>query len=462
MRSKVVWSFLSLIALATGGLMAGCDSDATVAKSSAGESCAKTADCDEGLRCLQGTCYRSGSDVGGEGGGEGDPLPAPPEPSAEGESCTRTADCQVSLRCFNSRCVSMGGGEGGGSSGPASTLGGIGETCGLSSDCAQGLACVPQPNSVGMCTPVQSTLTPTGNDCHAECLEDTDCCQLPLQYHIPPYDGITTLTTYGTGAKSCTELASLIATVDCDAAVGLLTIPEQARCFAYAAFCNCDDDAWSCNDGGQCEYTAECVTGSSANTPGGCPSFSRSGRQLPAGCSANNSCSTQTATPCTNDASCTARPVSGLQPGALADTCEAGECTCYQRQGCYRKCYTDLDCAAGNICDLDANVCTNAPQCTSDEECARRTGDVRFVCDDDTETCVRPCANDLDCNPAGLTAGAFTQLCNADKMCEPIGCTTNEECAIPGGGGLKMFCSPRLDAAGGSTVWSAVTDGTSQ
>ncbi|HKY38510.1 MAG TPA: hypothetical protein VJN18_21350 [Polyangiaceae bacterium] len=457
MRSTVVWSFLGLMALAAGGLISGCDNDVTIAKSSAGESCGRTSDCSDGLKCVQGTCYQSGSIVG-DGGSDGDPLPTPPASSAEGETCARTADCETGLRCFNARCVAMGAGEGGGGPGLA-TLGGIGETCGLSSDCGTGLACVPQINSIGVCTPVQSDLTPTGNDCHAECLEAADCCQLPVQYHIPAYDGVTNLILYGTGAKSCTELAALIASVNCNAAIGTLTIAEQARCLASQAFCNCADDTWACNELGLCDYTAACSA--NADVPKGCPSFSRAGRILPTTCSTDNTCSTPATAACTNDASCTNKPVSGLQAGALPDTCQAGECTCYDKQGCYRKCYTDLDCAAGTLCDLAANVCTNAPQCTTNEECALRTGDVRTVCDMETATCIRPCANDLDCNPNGLTGGVFTQLCNADKMCEAIGCTTNEECPV-GASGLKMFCSPRLDAAAGAMIWSAVSDGTSE
>ena len=67
MRSTVVWSFLSLVALGLGGLVAGCDGDATIAKSGEGESCDRTADCGDGLKCLQGTCYEV-APSGGEGG----------------------------------------------------------------------------------------------------------------------------------------------------------------------------------------------------------------------------------------------------------------------------------------------------------------------------------------------------------------------------------------------------------
>ena len=59
MRSTVIWSFLSVVALAVGGLLSGCDSDATIAKSGVGESCDSTADCNDDLKCLQGACYKS-------------------------------------------------------------------------------------------------------------------------------------------------------------------------------------------------------------------------------------------------------------------------------------------------------------------------------------------------------------------------------------------------------------------
>ena len=50
MRNTVIWSFLSLVALAAGGLVTGCDSDAKIAKSSPGESCTNTSDCEDDLK----------------------------------------------------------------------------------------------------------------------------------------------------------------------------------------------------------------------------------------------------------------------------------------------------------------------------------------------------------------------------------------------------------------------------
>jgi hypothetical protein len=197
MRTTVIWSFLSLVALATGGLVSGCDSDAKIAKSAAGESCDKTSDCNDGLKCLEGTCYKttshpstggSANNEGGEGNGTAGTVvvgPKPPVLGGEGESCTRRADCEDGLACLSQRCqkgADMGmGGEG---NAPGPVLGGPGETCGLTSDCGPGMACLPNgiapapvdtlaigSNSVGVCTLLDSGLTPSGKTCGHECIE---------------------------------------------------------------------------------------------------------------------------------------------------------------------------------------------------------------------------------------------------------------------------------------------------
>lgn len=441
MRSRAIWCFLGLVVLGGGGLLSACDSDDPPAKSSVGESCARASDCADGLKCIEGTCYE-GSDDGGEGGDTSGPGPTPPVLSGIGESCTKRADCEDGLRCFNERCTDEEEGMGGA---PSAILGGLGESCKVTADCEPDLTCVPGNALTGVCTPVTTGLTPTGKDCHAECKEAVDCCELPVAYH-QPYDAFAY--TYGTGANSCAELKSLLAAVDC---TGVLLAAEAARCFAYDAFCNCADDTWSCNEMGACVYGAECDA--SGATPGGCPALSRSGRSLIATCNVDGACALPSSS-CTNDASCTSKPVAD----APTDTCVEGECTCYKKSGCYRKCSVDLDCAAGQVCNDDA-VCEAAPQCTTDEQCGRLRGDYRWVCDATSSTCIKPCETDLDCNPAGLTT-QLAMLCNAEKMCVPIGCTSDDDCPAPApGGGVKNFCTEALPVAGGTTVASAITDG---
>src|SRR5258705_1281565 len=133
MRNTVIWSFLSLAALALGGLAAGCDSDAKLARSKAGESCGKTPDCDDGLKCVDGTCYKASTSTGGSAstGDGGSPPevvgPKPPVLGSEGESCTKRADCEDGLGCFSQRCQKDVGGMGGAGNITGPTLGGPGE-----------------------------------------------------------------------------------------------------------------------------------------------------------------------------------------------------------------------------------------------------------------------------------------------------------------------------------------------
>jgi len=453
MRNTVIWSFLSLVALASGGLMAGCDSDEKLARSALGESCAKTSDCDDGLRCYQGTCYKAptgsaGSSTGAGGDGSEPVGPKPPVLGGEGESCGRAADCEEGLGCFSGRCSKAeAGGEGGEGNGGGVKLGGKGETCGLTSDCQKGLACLPSDgvifpdalaigsNSVGVCTPTDNGLEPTGKQCGAECKTNDDCCELPFELHA-------TL-----GAESCADLAALVPK-DCAAAVAG-TLPAQ-RCFAQATYCECGKTTWTC-EAGQCNYTAACKV-DVANSPGGCPTVTRVGRDV-----SLNTCDTKAkkCSPkggtCKVDDDCFEAAVADV---ALA-TCADGECTCYVATGkCYRKCDEDVDCRAGYACDTDTSVCVPDNACKSDAECVTRFNDIRAKCFDGV--CDVECNTDLDCNHGALTAGTATRICNAKQRCELVGCTEDSEC---GGtiNGVRYFCGEALMGASGG-VESAITD----
>jgi hypothetical protein len=462
MRSSVIWSFLSLVALATSGLVTGCDSDATITKSGEGESCDSSADCTDGYKCFQGACYKSAGPDTGEGGADDPGVgPTPPVLGGEGESCTRAADCEEGLGCYNNRCVTDPTGAGGASSDPV-RLGLVNEACQVTSDCSAGLACrvVPTVSAlVSVCTPAGGQIDATGKSCNgAECTEAADCCQLPTQLFA------------ATAAKSCTELAALVADADCDAPTG----NQPAQCFAYTAYCECDD-TWSCSEAGQCVYEAEC-TEDVADSPGGCPTYSRSGHALVAVgiCNEDGVCAAEvpTTTGCTTDASCAGKVVAD-DP---ADECVGDECTCVKElKKCYRKCNGDLDCSAGTpavvddpltvpdetmpatprrVCDMDQAVCVLADLCTTNESCVRRLGDIDAVCLEGT--CRASCSDDHDCNPGGIAA-AYTAVCNDNKICEPLGCEEDTEC--PGTpSGVKLFCTAPHVGAAGTNVASAITD----
>ena len=470
MRNKFIWSFLSVVALATGGLMAGCDSDATIAKSSAGESCTKTSDCQDDLKCLAGTCYKTTPSTGGSGnaGGERNTAgmavvgPKPPVLGKLGESCARRADCLDGLACLSMRCSedAIVGAGGEGSGGP--TLGGPGETCGLTSDCTEGLTCLPSDgvsntfeaqtigsNSVGVCTVTDNGLEPTGKSCHgAECLTAEDCCELPVEVQIAN----ASAPTYGVGVNSCAELAKVLDGVNCAAAS--LTTVNAARCFAQTAYCECAKNTWACGATGKCEYKASCSK--NYGTPGGCPTYSRAGYPLTSACDIDGTKKCQLAAAvatCKVDADCEGKLVAD---SIASEICTGGECTCYKAAGlCYRKCGEDLDCETGKVCDIKAKVCVTGPACETDAFCVTRMDDIHSKCVEGK--CDTTCENDLDCNNGRLTYNTGTRICNATNHCEAVGCANDQEC--PGtAAGVKLFCTETLVATTVTGVYSAKTD----
>lgn len=487
MRGSVLISLFGVSMALTGALVA-CGGDEEKAASAPtgaeGESCTRRADCNSGLKCFDNVCLKSaGSSTGGSGneggggsggkgggttggsggkgggttggtggtgggttGGTGGTGPAP-DLGGEGESCTRSADCETGLGCFNNRCTAEPTGEGGGGNVPGPSLGRQGETCVLSSDCETGLVCIPQDtgglgSSVGVCSPSDTGIVPTGKSCFAECASPADCCELPTELH-------------GTlGAKSCTELAALIQT-----AGGCVT-PDSVSsplCFAMDTYCDCASGTttWQCT-AGQCIYNGACAT--DGLVVDGCATFSRSGRALTATCDATGTerCRVPAGDAfCDTDADCKGKMVTDDN----TDLCIENECACYQHASCLRKCVEDLDCAYGKVCG-DDDVCIPAGTCTSNVTCQLQMGDYRATCVQGA--CTMPCDQDIDCN-MGLTGGALSMVCDGGS-CKPIGCTDDSECqnatdvanmvASP----RKMFCATVAAGAAGVVGSSAITD----
>lgn len=472
MRNTVIWSFLGVVALAAGGLVTGCDSDAKIVRSAAGDSCDKTSDCNDGLHCIEHTCYKTVSSSGGSANNAGgEPStggtvvtgPKPPVLSGPGESCTKRADCEDGLACLAQRCQMdvMVGAGGDGNTTTSPTLGGPGETCGLTSDCAAGLACLPTSgisnveakaigsNSVGVCSPIDNGLTPTGKACGAECAKAEDCCELPVNVQVA--NSVTY--PYGIGVKSCADLATLLDGVDCGAEA--LTAQNAARCFAQTAYCECGKNTWAC-DAGKCMYSAKCTT--SGSVPGGCPTFTRAGTVPTTTCNDKSKCEVAAGTPtCKADADCDKGEY--IADSLTAEKCAAGECTCFKETGvCYRKCGEDLDCKAGSTCNTKTKVCEQGPECTSDAFCVTKYNDINEKCGMDG-VCQAACDNDRDCNAGSLTSYSATRVCNADHVCELVGCASDDDCAsVPGPGGVRMFCGEVAMPAAARTVSSAITD----
>jgi hypothetical protein len=289
--------------------------------------------------------------------------------------------------------------------------------------------------AIGVCTETDTDIVPSGNVCGAECKTDADCCEIPVELQA------------GLAARSCVELNDLLVGIDC----GTTMVPaDLQRCFAQTAYCECEADTWNCNQGA-CAYTATC----SANglVPGGCATFSRSGRPLNPTCDVADTelCQPGSVDPlCVDDEDCEAVMVTD-DP---MDICVADECTCFQG-GCYRKCSEDLDCRATRRCDTGASVCVPADVCATDASCQDLLNDVRATCVDGA--CTLPCETDLDCSPAGLIGGAFNDTICHEGMCQDIGCSIDNDCpAAPMG--ARLFCTEPAGAAGITTGESAITE----
>jgi hypothetical protein len=456
MRITVIWSFLSLVALATGGLVAGCDSDAKIAKSSPGESCTKTSDCDTDLKCLEGTCYKAGSgtdtNTGGEGNSAGTPGvvgPTPPVLGGPGESCTKRADCVDGLACLSQRCTEDGGGMGGAGTTAGPTLGTNGETCSVTSDCAKGLACLPGAGEgsfgVGVCSPIESGLTPTGNVCGGECKTAADCCELPVAVHA----AYSVFAPYGAGANSCTELAAQLDGINC---ATTKIVADQVKCFAQAAYCECGAKTWTCSEVGRCEYAGACVAATAGSIPGGCPTYTRLSLPTPTTtCSKAKKCVPEPVAGCAADVDCDDTVLVAEQ----TEYCTNGKCTCDTDSGkCYRSCGEDLDCPVHFTCDTKTSLCRAGAACETDSFCVTASNDINSKCI--AGTCQGSCNNDLDCNGGRLTNSTATRVCNAQHVCEYVGCASDDEC--PAVGSVRAFCvkAPEATATGG--VVSAITD----
>jgi hypothetical protein len=128
-------------------------------------------------------------------------------------------------------------------------------------------------------------------------------------------------------------------------------------------------------------------------------------------------------------------------------------------------CRDNTDCVAGDGCldfvlpPLCGGICTTGEGCTADTDCA--DAGVGFVCSSfchcahtggaDTGTgaqCIKGCTNASDCGPA--------QSCSATHHCQPLGCTSDPECATnftcQGGSCGPKPCTKDGDCTGGYCV----------
>jgi len=447
MRSSLLVSLIGATSMAFA-LLVGCgDDDAKPVSSKAGQSCARTADCADGLSCISNVCYKTAPPATGGSAGETSVTPVPPVRGGEGESCSSRLDCIDSLGCFNNRCTASAMGDAGATGGTGIQLGSRGESCRVNGDCDKNLVCVPTTTGTGVCDIANFGIVPTGKHCGGECLTAADCCQLPIALHT------ATVT-------SCEDIAGAIKAdaVDCGAPS---TPTAKTLCFEQATYCDCAKNTWTCTDNA-CVYGTACVVAAGTDVPTGCPSFSRTRSLVEAlGLTCNENTlkcvGAQAAVACTTDKSCETKTVVD-RPG---DVCGAGECTCYaESKQCYKKCARDIDCGANQVCDTaKTKLCVPSGACTSDSYCAVLRGSLDFKCD--AGSCKRACAVDRDCSPTGLGSNggnnAFNgQVCGADGFCASVSTDCDENTQCPLVNGLKTFCVDQQPDS--SAVSSAITD----
>jgi len=460
------------LALGLGLALVACGSGDDFNRGGAGESCVSHNDCAGGLACYNYICSAAPAQSTQEDGGATTVTPGPVL-SKSGESCTKRADCETGLGCFGGVCaltqpapaqadaaiiyVTVDAGA------PVPTnpvLGGRGETCTKSADCAVGLICLPggDSTSLGVCDKANYGLQTGTKVCGAECMKDLDCMELPVGTTGTALDGGTT------AYNSCADLVKVL-TLSSTTAATCADVPAVAReCFLYKTYCDTVTLPlpWTCTTTGRCTYNRNCTV--STETLNGCPAQTRTGGAVPACNATSNKCADAVvAAGCVQSDDCITR---GTSDGA--GPCVSGECVCIAEQGtCYRKCNADLDCRQGYTCDLTKQVCTPAGECTTDAYCAVASSNVTAMCVIPTGatggSCKIPCKIDQDCSPSGGLSTSSTSafngtVCGADGYCGGIGCTSDAECSVDmDGTKVKTFCTAPVVSAVVEYA-SAITD----
>jgi hypothetical protein len=452
-----------------------CGSSESVNRGGVGETCSSHNDCVDNLICDRGVCATSPAATALDGGAT---SPVTVVTSGPGESCTKTADCVTGYKCFSGVCalsapvvppektdaaiiyvvnVEIDAGVPPAPTNPV--LSGRGETCTQSSDCEQGLFCLPDSSSaagLGVCDVANYGLTPGTKSCYAECEKEIDCCELPIGSTASTVDGgVTTVQSCSDLLKAMTPYTGL----NCSDVAAL-----AHECFLYKTYCDCaTSNPWTCT-AGTCNYIKACDPTVSGELINGCPAKTRSSNAVPACNATSKKCAVSVSTAgCTTADDCTT-----LGTFDTGESCSSGECVCITdatvgvNGACYRKCNADLDCRAGYVCDVAKSVCKAAGGCATDAYCKVTLKNVGAKCVVPTGavggTCRLPCTTDQDCSPSGLSGDFNGMVCGADHYCASLGCSSNDECSKEvDGQSIRMFCAAPPAAASNPYV-SAITD----
>ena len=230
-----------------------------------------------------------------------------------------------------------------------------GETCSVSADCADGLACSPVAgvSHGGLCVTADFKLTPTAKECVIiECATTSDCCDETL-------------------AAGCERLRELCAS-EGDAGVDCTIFAQQCGCLTGTVECLGTKCVSHCNQDGDC---------TARGTGKRCSGGNCSDCILDADCTGGRACvSGKCETGCSNDADC-----SGF------DRCLGNRCIA-------SGCQTDRECVAATR-NVDARCGTSGKciiPCETDLECGSPTEYAFYSCIDKQCTFIG-CETDKDC-----------------------------------------------------------------
>ncbi|MBX3191988.1 MAG: hypothetical protein KF819_33665 [Labilithrix sp.] len=239
-----------------------------------------------------------------------------------------------------------------------------GEACQVTSDCADGLSCMPVPGGAGgLCVTGVFRIEPTGKECAiVECSLGADCCETPKE--------------------RCAELFAL-----CQTDAG-----ARDACDAYDRLCGCERGERVCSFGrceSRCTDDFECTRSSGGRR---CAGGTCVACAFEDDCPAGRPCVNGKCTPpCSADGDCAGfdRCVDGkcLPSGCLTDReCVAAtrkvDARCGTAGRCIVPCQTDLECdnpTAFSFFACIQNECTYVG-CETDKDCSLLlVGDAGFL-----------------------------------------------------------------------------------
>lgn len=228
-----------------------------------------------------------------------------------------------------------------------------GEACQYANECADGLSCLPRPNSAGgICVTGEFKVEKTAKECALiQCDAPADCCPPP--------------------PSNCAQLDQ-----ECKAG----GTSAQYYCQQYQQECVCDVNAYKC-DNGACRYEQTCTTNEQC-TSGSCVGGRCAECTTNANCYAGATCvNNQCVSGCSLDSDCPS-----------FNRCQNGTCV-------PGTCQSDRECVAatGNVeakCNGDEQRCV--VPCQSDLECGS-SQDYKFYSCINNECVYTGCDSDKEC-----------------------------------------------------------------